>query len=186
MNPIRERADWQFGHHHGGPPGPGPVDGRRGRGRRGRAPRGDIRTAVLLLLAEQPRHGYQLMQAIGDRSSGRWTPSPGAIYPTINQLEDEGLVSVTAESGRKLVTLTDAGREHVNAGRETWADPFAGYATTGPGADLRGPLEQLHDAVRQVGRTGTDEQRAAAAQILGDARRSLYLLLADGPDAPDA
>ena len=187
MNPIRERADWQFGHHHGGPPGPGPgpVDGRHGRGRRGRAPRGDIRTAVLLLLAEEPMHGYQLMQAIGDRSGGRWTPSPGAIYPTINQLEDEGLVSVTAESGRKLVTLTDAGREHVDAGRETWADPFAGYATTGPGADLRGPLEQLHDAVRQVGRTGTDEQRAAAAKILGEARRSLYLLLADGPGAPN-
>ena len=99
----------------------------RRRGGRGRAPRGDVRTAVLLLLAEEPMHGYQLMQAIAERSGGRWTPSPGAIYPTINQLEDEGLVTVTAESGRKLVTLTDAGREHVDERRETSADPFAGF-----------------------------------------------------------
>src|SRR5512133_3163067 len=143
MSPIRERGDWQFGHHHGGPhgPGPAPIDGMRRRGRhggRGRAPRGDVRTAVLLLLAEEPMHGYQLMQAISDRTGGRWTPSPGAIYPTINQLEDEGLVTITAESGRKLVTLTDAGREHVNVSCEAWADPFAGYDATGPGADLRG------------------------------------------------
>src|SRR5512135_688665 len=175
MSPIRERVNRQFSHHHGGPhgPDPPPLDGGRGR-----APRGDVRTAVLLLLAEQPRHGYQLMQAISDRTGGRWTPSPGAIYPTINQLEDEGLVTITAESGRKLATLTDAGREHVTAGRDTRADPFAGHAATGPGADLRQPFEQLHAAVRQVGRTGTDTQGAAAAKILGDARRSLYLLLA--------
>ena len=68
-----------------------------------------------MLLAEEPMHGYQLMQAIADRSGGRWTPSPGAIYPTINQLEDEGLVTVTAEAGRKLDTLSDSGREYVEA-----------------------------------------------------------------------
>jgi len=83
----------------------------------GRMGRGDIRSAVLVELAEQPMHGYQLMQAIAERSGGRWTPSPGAIYPTISQLEDEGLVTVTADAGRKLVTLTDAGREHI-AGQE--------------------------------------------------------------------
>src|SRR5438270_5620152 len=99
------------GPHHGG---------------RGRAMRGDVRTAVLQLLAEEPMHGYQLMQAIAERSGGRWTPSPGAIYPTINQLEDEGLVVVTADAGRKLVTLTDAGREHIEARRESASDPFAG------------------------------------------------------------
>jgi DNA-binding PadR family transcriptional regulator len=131
-------------------------------------------------------HGYQLMQAIADRSGGRWTPSPGAIYPTISQLEDEGLVAITAEAGRKLVTLTDAGRRHVGEGRETWADPFAGRGTADPATDLRDPLEQLHAAVRQIARTGTDAQRAAAANVLADARRSLYLLLADGPEAPGA
>jgi DNA-binding PadR family transcriptional regulator len=141
---------------------------------------------VLLLLAEEPMHGYQLMQAIAERSGGRWTPSPGAIYPTISQLEDEALVTVTADAGRKLVTLTDAGRQHVEERRGTWPDPFAGGAPPGPGGDLHGLLEQLHGAVRQVARTGTDAQRTAAAAVLGDARRSIYLLLAEGPEATDA
>ncbi|MGZ0152427.1 PadR family transcriptional regulator [Kribbella sp. WER1] len=136
-----------------------------------------------MLLAEEPMHGYQLMQAIADRSGGRWTPSPGAIYPTINQLEDEGLVTVTAEAGRKLVTLTDAGREYVE-GRAAATDPFAAFAGAAPGADLRGLLEELHSATRQVARSGSEEQRAAAAKILADARRSLYLLLADAPVTP--
>jgi DNA-binding PadR family transcriptional regulator len=139
-----------------------------------------------MLLSEEPMHGYQLMQAIADRSAGRWTPSPGAIYPTINQLEDEGLVAVTAEAGRKLVTLTDAGRAYVEKRREASADPFAAFAQAEPATDLRGLLEELHIAARQVGRTGSEEQRAAAAKILGDARRSLYLLLADGPQTPEA
>jgi len=130
-------------------------------------------------------HGYQLMQAISERSGGRWTPSPGAIYPTISQLEDEGLVTVTADAGRKLVALTDAGREHVEARRESGNDPFAGYSAAAPGGDLRGLLEQVHGAVRQVVRAGNDPQIAAAVAIINDARRSLYLLLADGPQQPD-
>ena len=176
-------------HHHPRRGRPGPPDGAPGhhhRGGRGRAPRGDVRAAVLLLLAEEPMHGYQLMQAIAERSGGSWSPSPGAIYPTINQLEDEGLVTVTADAGRKLVTLTDAGREHIEARRETWSDPFAGHRASGPGSDLRGLLEQLHAAARQVARTGTDAQLTEAARVLAEARRSLYLLLADGPGAPDA
>lgn len=138
-----------------------------------------------MLLSEESMHGYQLMQAIADRSGGRWTPSPGAIYPTINQLEDEGLVTVTAEAGRKLVTLTDAGREYVEGRRETSVDPFASFASAEPATDLRGLLEELHSATRQVARSGSEEQRTAAAKILTDARRSLYLLLADGPQTPD-
>src|SRR6185436_15416711 len=131
MHPNFERGDRHPGHrfHHprgGRPLPPEGFPGRR-RGGRGRASRGDVRAAVLQLLAEEPMHGYQLMQAIAERSGGRWTPSPGAIYPTINQLEDEGLVTVTADSGRKLVTLTDAGRERVAARQETGADPFADY-----------------------------------------------------------
>ena len=187
MNPFREHGGHDAArHHHAGHHGPGPVEGvPRGPRRRGRVPRGDVRAAVLLLLAEHPMHGYQLMQAIADRTGGRWTPSPGAIYPTINQLEDEALVTVTADSGRKLVSLTDAGREHVDAGRDAWSDPFAGFDAAGPGADLRGLFEQLHGAVRQVGRDGTDAQRAAAAKILTDARRSLYLVLAEDPQLPD-
>ena len=131
-------------------------------------------------------HGYQLMQAIAERSGGRWTPSPGAIYPTISQLEDEGLVTVTADAGRKLVTLTDAGREQVESRRAGGTDPFAGRGDDAPGTDLRGLLEELHGAVRQVARTGPDAQLTAAAGILAEARRSLYLLLADGPGRADA
>lgn len=172
----------RFHHPRGGRPMPGEGFPGRRHGGRGRAPRGDVRAAVLQLLAEEPMHGYQLMQAIAERSGGRWTPSPGAIYPTINQLEDEGLVTVTADSGRKLVTLTDAGREHIAARRETASDPFAGFDAAAPGSDLRALLEQVHGAVRTVGRSGTDAQRAAAATILGDARRALYLLLAEGPE----
>jgi DNA-binding PadR family transcriptional regulator len=190
LNPMhhREGGHPRPRHHHPRHPGhPGPHDGPpRRRGGRGRAPRGDVRTAILLLLAEQPMHGYQLMQAIADRSGGAWTPSPGAVYPAISLLEDEGMVTVTAESGRKLVALTDAGREHVESRRESWPDPFAGSPGRSAGADLRGLLEQLHGAARQVGRTGTEAQIAAAATILGDARRALYLLLADGPETPDA
>jgi hypothetical protein len=93
---------------------------------------------------------------------------------------------VTAEAGRKLVTLTDAGREYVEGRRETSIDPFAGFASTGPASDLRGLVEELHSATRQVARSGSEEQRAAAAKILADARRSLYLLLADGPQTPEA
>jgi DNA-binding PadR family transcriptional regulator len=130
-------------------------------------------------------HGYQLMQAIGDRSAGRWTPSPGAIYPALNLLEDEGLVTVTADSGRKVATLTDAGRTLVAENRDTWADPFSGFASGRGGPDLRSLLEQLHGATRQVGRAGTAEQVAAAAEILGNARRAMYLLLADGPGSAD-
>jgi DNA-binding PadR family transcriptional regulator len=169
----------------GPPEGRGPEFGprRHRHGGRGRAPRGDVRAAVLQLLAEEPMHGYQLMQAIADRSGGRWTPSPGAIYPTISQLEDEGLVTVTAESGRKLVTLTEAGREHLAERRRAGADPFAGFPGTGQGVDLRDLLEQLQGAVRQVARSGSDAQLTAAASILGEARRALYLLLAEGPDA---
>ena len=200
MNTPNEREGRRRGHHHprrGGPrmgegmPMHGDRRGRGGRGPgrgsgRGRAPRGDVRTAVLMLLAEEPMHGYQLMQAIADRSGGRWTPSPGAIYPTINQLEDEGLVTVTAEAGRKLVTLTDAGREYVEGRRETSIDPFAGFASAEPATDLRGLIEELASATRQVARSGSEEQRTAAAEILADARRSLYLLLADGPKTPEA
>src|SRR4051794_20099915 len=188
MHPMHERGDRQPGHRFHHPRGgrPMPPEGFRGprHGGRGRAPRGDVRAAVLQLLAQEPMHGYQLMQAIAERSGGRWTPSPGAIYPTLNQLEDEGLVVVTAEAGRKLATLTDAGREHIASRRETWPDPFAGREATGPGADLRGLLHQVGGAVRQVAVTGTDTQLAAAAAILAEARRSLYLLLAEGPEAP--
>ncbi|BBH65881.1 hypothetical protein ACTI_25660 [Actinoplanes sp. OR16] len=118
-------------------------------------------------------HGYQLMHAIAGRTGGRWQPSPGAIYPAISQLEDEGLVTVTASAGRKLVILTRQGRE--SAGE---AQPL--IFEKDDAIDLRPLLMQVHDAARQVARTGTEAQVEQAAQILADTRRAIYLLLAEG------
>lgn len=176
-------ADRHEGFGPGGHRGP---RGHRGGGRgRGRASRGDVQAAILLLLTEEPMHGYQLMQAIADRSGGRWTPSPGAVYPAISQLEDLGLVVVSADAGRKTVTLTDAGREHIEAQREGWGDPFTSDSDLPAGPDLRQAVMALHDAARQVGRSGTPAQVATAATIVSEARRALYLLLAEVPAAGD-
>ncbi|RVW02116.1 PadR family transcriptional regulator [Rhodococcus xishaensis] len=182
-------------HHHRpfdaeDPRGPGRRGGRgRGRGHGGpqgrggprRAGRGDVRAAVLLLLKEDAMYGYQLMQTITDRTNGAWRPSAGAIYPTLQQLEDEGMVHTSAEGGRKLVKLTESGRAYVEQNAESWGDPFA-FAGSGP--DLRGPLRDLHGAARQVQMSGTAAQVAAAEKILADARRALYMILA-GDDAAD-
>src|SRR3954451_14193184 len=184
--------DHDHGHDHGGPRGlragrpahrEGHGDGRRG-GPRGRAQRGDVRAATLILLSEQPMHGYQLMQAMAERTNGVWRPSPGAIYPTIAQLEDEGLVTTLAEGGRKLATLTDGGRAYLADEARTMTDPFAALVgTPGQSLDLRSALEEVHAATRVVGRTGDEAQVAAAFAVLGEARRSLYLILAEGAQA---
>lgn len=161
-------------HDHRGRGGHG---GPRGRGR-GRIHRGDVRTAILLVLADEPMHGYQIMQAISDRTGGAWRPSPGAVYPTIAQLEDEDLVTTQEEGGRRLVTLTAEGRTYVEERSARMGDPFADFADRPAGPDLREPLHELHAAVRQIGISGTAEQVEAAAQVLAGARRSLYLILA--------
>ncbi|MDQ2790140.1 MAG: transcriptional regulator [Pseudonocardiales bacterium] len=166
------------------PDGPGGHRTRGGRPQgagRGRAQRGDVRTALLLLLAEEPMHGYQLMQAITERTSGAWRPSPGAVYPTLSQLEDEGLIDTVAGGGRKLATLTDAGQAYLHSHGETMPDPFAEFtARCGGGSDLRGALEELRYPTRQLA-LGDAAQVQAARQVLADARRSLYLILAGSP-----
>jgi DNA-binding PadR family transcriptional regulator len=140
-----------------------------------------VRTALLLLLAEQPRHGYQLMQAITERTSGAWRPSPGAIYPTLSQLEDEGLISTLAQGGRKLATLTDAGQAYLHTHGETLPDPFAEFtARCGGNSELRDALEELRYPVRQLARCDS-QQIQAARRVLTEARRSLYLILAETP-----
>lgn len=140
-----------------------------------------MRTALLLLLAEQPMHGYQLMQAITERTSGAWRPSPGAIYPTLSQLQDEGLIDTVAEGGRKLATLTDVGQAYLQARGETLPDPFAEFTAHCAGSSvLRDALEELRDPVRQLAR-GDSQQVQAAQRVLTEARRSLYLILAEIP-----
>jgi DNA-binding PadR family transcriptional regulator len=185
----RPEGGWEESGGRGGPGGHAhrPHD-RRGRGDRGaqrsrsrgrgRIHRGDVRTAILLVLADEPMHGYQIMQAMSDRTSGAWRPSPGAVYPTIAQLEDEGLVTTREEGGRRLVTLTPEGRSYVEERSARLGDPFAQFADRPTGTDLREPLHALHAAARQIGISGSAEQVEAAAQVLAQARRSLYLILA--------
>src|SRR5919107_2960735 len=100
------------GHGFGPPFGPG-FGGFGPRGPRAR--RGDVRAALLVLLAEEPRNGYGLMQEIEARSNGAWRPSPGSVYPALSQLEDEGLVRAEERDGSRVFTLTDAGREYVGS-----------------------------------------------------------------------
>jgi len=169
----------------GGPfGGPGFGPHRRGRGR---ARRGDVRLALLRLLAEEPRNGYQLMQAIEDRSEGFWRPSPGSVYPTLAQLEDEGLVrSVESEEARRF-EITEAGREHLERRADEpdpWA-PAAGDAET-PLSEL-GPLViQIGKATFQVASVGDEGQRDRARALLAETRSALYRILAEEADHPKA
>jgi DNA-binding PadR family transcriptional regulator len=157
---------------------------RRGRGR---VQRGDVRAATLILLAEQPMHGYQLMQAMTERTGGAWRPSPGAIYPTIAQLEDEGLVTVEVDGGRKLVSLTDTGRAYLDDPRHGVTDPFAAItASDAEAPSLRAAIAEVHSAARSVAVNGTRAQVEAAQSVLADTRRALYLILAEGPGSPTA
>lgn len=172
-------------HGHGGRGFPGGFGGPGGPGGRGRrAGRGDIRAAVLLLLAEQPMHGYQLIQEIAQRTDGRWRPSPGAIYPALALLEDEGLVTIEVAAGRKMATLTEAGGTYVTEHAEELGDPWAAaqQRPEHPGHVMREAVGALAGAAEQVARTGTPQQVTQAAEILGAARRDLYALLAAPAD----
>ncbi|MFI7229505.1 PadR family transcriptional regulator [Nonomuraea angiospora] len=177
----RERGHYDGGRgYYEGGWSRGGYDGGWGRGGgRFRMRRGDVRAVILALLSEEPMHGYQLMQAIADRGHGRWIPSSGAIYPAISQLEDEGLVTISAQAGRKLVVLTDAGREAAQTHIDQVRDLFAAQNPAATGPDLRSLIGEVHDAARQIDRAGTGDQIAAAAKILSGTRRSMYLLLAD-------
>jgi DNA-binding PadR family transcriptional regulator len=162
--------------------GPGPH-GRGGRGRRAR--RGDIRAASLLLLAEEPRNGYGLMQVLEERSGGVWRPSPGSVYPALAQLEDEGLIRSAEHDGRKTFELTDEGRAHVEEHRERYGTPWETVAEGVPSElqELRQAGQALAVASMQVAQMGSKAQLAEAKRILEDARRGLYRLLAG--DAPE-
>ncbi|HTW18878.1 MAG TPA: PadR family transcriptional regulator [Mycobacteriales bacterium] len=152
----------------------GPFEGGR------RAGRGDVRAAILALLAESPMHGYQVIQEIAERSNGAWTPSPGSVYPALQMLQDEGLVSATESDGKRVFTLTDTGRTEAAArgdGPLPWE--AAARGERGPASDLRSVVMQVAAAVRQIGVAGSDAQIQKAIQLLGSTRRELYRILAE-------
>jgi DNA-binding PadR family transcriptional regulator len=169
--------------------GPRHMTGHRGRrgwgggfpgpGRGPRARRGDVRAAILALLAEEPRNGYQIMQELSERSGGAWRPSPGSVYPALNQLEDEGLVTATDVDGRKAYTITDAGRQEVESRTEEQAPWDAVSASAGDGVhELRDLIWQLGAAAMQVAHAGNAAQLDEAKKIVADARKAIYRILA--------
>ncbi|HLV72204.1 MAG TPA: PadR family transcriptional regulator [Vulgatibacteraceae bacterium] len=190
---------WLFGGGPGPGPGPGPwgppgfgpgprppwARGRGGPWGRGpKARKGNVRAAILVLLAEEPRNGYQIIQEIHERSGGAWKPSPGAVYPALQQLADEGLIAGEETAGRRSYRLTDEGRAYVeeNAERltEPWAEMTPEYGEGVP--ELFKQAAQTGAAVMQIVHSGSARQVAQARDVLAGARRDLYRILADDID----
>jgi DNA-binding PadR family transcriptional regulator len=137
---------------------------------------------VLALVAEQPRHGYEIIQEIAERTGGAWRPSPGSVYPTLSQLEDEGLVRVEQAEGRRVVHLTEEGTRYVDDHREeldaVWAS-VGRDAADDDAVELWDQLGQLHAAASQVMSAGTPEQVTTATTAIAEARKTIYRLLAE-------
>lgn len=142
--------------------------------------RGDVRSALLIALLDGPGHGYELIQALEAKTDGRWRPSPGSVYPSLQLLADEGLVTSTEQDGKRVFSITDAGREkaeeHIQAQGYPWDAMDRGRA--GHGA-LRTAVRDLHAAAKQVGMTGSPDTIQRAAEIVTQARKDLYRLLAE-------
>jgi DNA-binding PadR family transcriptional regulator len=160
-------------------PGPGGPFGFGGR--RHRMRRGNVRAAILLLLEDTPRNGYQVMQELEERSGGAWRPSPGSVYPALQLLADEGLIRGETREGGTVYELTDAGRKHVEEHREQLGSPWevAGHGVPEGARELMQLAAQVLIAAKQVTHAGNDAQAKAAAEILTDARRKLYGILAE-------
>jgi DNA-binding PadR family transcriptional regulator len=159
--------------------GPGPWGGRGRGGPRGRARRGDVRASILALLKDRPMHGYEMIQEIAERSGGAWKPSPGSVYPTLQLLEDEGLIASESEGGKKLFSLTEAGRTAADEGPDApWEEASRGIDFEALG-EIRQAGFGLMEAFGQVWKTGNKEQRDKAVAVINEARKKLYLILAD-------
>jgi DNA-binding PadR family transcriptional regulator len=180
---TKPKGPWGWPGGPGGPGGPwgGWWPGEPGGQARGpKAGRGDVRAAILALLREGPRNGYQIMSEIEERSGGAWRPSPGAVYPALSQLADEGLIEAEESDGKRTFRLTDEGRryveDHPEAARAAWES-----MTQEPG-EVPGLFVQaarLGGAIVQMAREGTPQQVHEAEALLEQARRTMYQILAD-------
>ena len=156
-----------------------------GHGRGGRTRRGDVRAAILALLAEEPMHGYQIITELTERSGGVWRPSPGSVYPTLSALEDQGLVTADTSEGRRVFQLTPEGRAEAEAagdGPTPWEEAAGGDRSV---PEMLGLMVQVVKATKQVAQAGTPGQIKTVGEILADTRRKIYLVLAEG-DTPAA
>jgi DNA-binding PadR family transcriptional regulator len=172
--PAPPEPPWETGRVEFGP-------GPRGFARhRRRMRRGDVRAAILLLVEEEPRNGYQVMQELEQRSDGAWRPSPGSVYPALQLLADEGLIRGEQREGGTVYELTDAGRAHLDENRERFGVPWelAGAGVPDDVRELMHLAMQVGVATRQVTHAGSEEQRKAAAELLAETRRKLYGILA--------
>ncbi|SEC00086.1 DNA-binding transcriptional regulator, PadR family [Streptomyces sp. PAN_FS17] len=134
---------------------------------------------MLALLKDRPMHGYEMIQEIAERSGGAWKPSPGSVYPTLQLLEDEGLIASETEGGKRLFSLTEAGREAAESGPEApWEEASRGVDWEALG-EIRQAGFGLMEAFGQVWKTGNKDQRDKALTVINDARKKLYLILAD-------
>lgn len=167
----RQRGRSRYGGRH-------EMTGRgHGRGRH-RVRRGDVRSAILALLDDRPMHGYEIIQELEERTGGRWRPSAGSIYPTLQLLEDEGLVSAEEVDGKRVFSLTDAGQKAVperTEGKRPWEEGDE----DSPRFEARKEMFRLLGAAKQIARADDEEQLTKAAEILKDARRKLYGILAE-------
>jgi DNA-binding PadR family transcriptional regulator len=137
-----------------------------------------MRSVILAVLARQPMHGYQVIQELEARSGGRWRPSAGSVYPTLQQLEDEGLVRSEEADGRRVYTITEDGKTAL-AESPLGHHPLFGADAGGTQLNLRKEAMGLVAAAIQVSRVGSPEAQGKAREILVDARRGMYRLLAD-------
>ena len=174
MRDFRDQSRPHRGHRHDG-------ESWEGRRRGGRMRRGDIRTALLAILAEEPGHGYDVIQRLEEKTAGAWRPSPGSVYPTLQLLEDEGLVRSVEHDAKRVYETTDAGRaEATRRIEEDGGTPWeiAGRNDTRVG-EFRNAVRQLIVASKQVSMSGNQEQVDRMLEILTRARKEIYTMLAE-------
>jgi DNA-binding PadR family transcriptional regulator len=141
--------------------------------------RGDVRAALLIALQDGPGHGYELIQALETKTDGRWRPSPGSVYPLLQLLADEGLVTTVERDGKRVYELTDAGRTEAEQRVTASGLPWESMDQNRDSGGLRTAMRDLHNAARQVGMAGSSDTVAKATEIVTNARKELYRLLAD-------
>jgi DNA-binding PadR family transcriptional regulator len=141
--------------------------------------RGDIRQALLRALLDGPAHGYEVMRRLEERSGGLWRPSAGSVYPTLQLLEEQGLLTSREEGGKRVYELTDEGRADIEATAASGPPWETAEGTASGRHALRDAVVQLHLAAKQVAMAADEARVERATAVLKEARQKLYQLLAE-------